>query len=536
VRKGGQGLCPQSTKLGTTLGGDPPDPRDLMAVQGASPWRGSRGQSPLVFLFLLAPLLHPPAAHAQGYATMASAPDPTDFVKHTDTGLTLLGTPLRFGGADVSWLGLRRDGGAVRRPTAYEVKDALLSVQALGGAVVRSATLAGTAGCALCLEPAAGKFSDDGFAALDLAIKTASDLGLKLILPLAGSADCAGDPSSAVCAYAGWQGGGDVGRFFGDAAIRAAFIARVKTILDHVNTLTGIVYHDDPTILAWENCDDCGVQADPAVVAVWVEAVGQAVKAEDHLHPYENGAFAGRILPRSAHPVRAADFATPSVDIVGDRHLPPGDTAAIRATLAEAASTVTDSGRVYVLDSFDWGPGTWTTQDSFAAFLDAITRRRTVTGALVGGLQGHADAGGYLPVPPARADGASPLYFPGVTIPGIDRDVMEQRARALRHFDYRMSDVLLPPAFLLPPKPEIIAAHAGRVSWRGAAGARDYSIERSPDPRLPETWQMLCDECTTDAGGPWQDAAPSKDPAWYRVMPFNINGHKAQPSEPVANH
>ncbi len=497
---------------------------------------GARGHSPLALFAFIVLVLLAQAARAQGYATMASAPDPTDFVKHTDTGLTLLGTPLRFGGADIAWLGLRRDGGVIRRPTAYEVKDALLTVQALGGAVVRSATLAGTAGCALCLEPSAGKFSDDGFAALDFAIKTASDLGLKLILPLAGSGDCATDPSSALCAYAGWQAGGDGQKFFTDPALRAAFVMRVKAVLDHVNTLTGIVYHDDPTILAWEDCDACGAGYDPGAVAGWVEAVGQAVKAEDHLHLYENGAFAGHILPSAPHPVRAAAFATPSVDIVGDRGLPPGDTAAIRATVAEAAAAVTDAGRAYVLDSYDWGPGPWKTQAAFEAFLDAINRRHTVAGALFGGLQGHADAGGYLPAGAAAAQGTAALYFPGIALPGIDKDGMLQRGRAIRRFDYAMSDVLLAPAYLLPPKPEVIAAQGGRVAWRGAAGALDYSIERSPDPRQPQTWQMLCDECVSDADGPWQDPSPSKDTAWYRVMPFNINGHKAEPSDPVANH
>jgi mannan endo-1,4-beta-mannosidase len=513
----------------------------IAGVWGVTPQRGPNpeawGAEPLAFLFFLAALLLGTAASAQGYDTMAGAPDPTDFVKHTDTGLTLLGTPFRFGGADVVWLGLRRDAaGPARRPTAYEMQDALLTVQAMGGSVVRSATLAGTAGCALCLEPSSGQFGNDAFAALDLAIKTASNLGLKLILPLAGSADCANDPVSAVCAYADWQGGHDAQLFFTDPAMRARFIARVRTILDHVNTLTGVAYHDDPTILAWENCDSCGAQADPSVVAGWVEAVGQAIKAEDHLHLYENGAFAGRILPRAAHPVPASAFATPSVDIVGDRDPPPGDTAAIRATLAEAASVVTGAGRAYVLDSFDWGPGSWKNEDALETFLDAMSKRKSLTGALAGGLQGHADTGGYLPPSPAMAGGASPFYFPGFAVQGIDRDTMEQRGRALRRFDYAMSDVWQAPAYLLPPQPEIISAVGGRVTWRGSAGTLDYTIERSPDPRSPQTWETVCDECTTDAAGSWQDPTPSKQPAWYRIMPFNVNGHKAQPSEPFANH
>jgi hypothetical protein len=134
------------------------------------------------------------------------------------------------------------------------------------------------------------------------------------------------------------------------------------------------------------------------------------------------------------------------------------------------------------------------------------------------------------------AGSAMPLYFPGLAVQGIDRDDMEQRGRALRRFNFAMSDVWQAPAYQLTPKPEIISATGGRVVWRGAAGALDYTIERSADPRLPQTWETLCDECVTDASGPWQDPSPSKEPAWYRVMPFNINGHKAQPSEPVQNH
>jgi hypothetical protein len=270
-------------------------------------------------------------------------------------------------------------------------------------------------------------------------------------------------------------------------------------------------------------------------VSGWTEAIGQAVKALDHLHLYENGAFAGHILPKAAQPVNAAAFATPSVDIVGDHGLPPGDTAAIRATVAEATATVTDAGRAYVIDDFDWGPSVWQTQPALAAFLDALTRRRTLTGVLFGGLQAHADTGGYLPPPPATAGSPTPLYFPGLAVPGITADDMEQRARAVRRFDFAMSDITLAPAFPLPPKPEMISAANGRLVWRGAAGALNYTVERTADPRLPENWQTLCDQCATDSKGFWQDPSPPKEKVWYRVMPFNANSHKSRPSDPMAN-
>jgi hypothetical protein len=494
---------------------------------------------------LLAAALHLYAggAAAQPYPTLASEPDPTSFVKRSETGLTLLGTPMRFGGADIEWLGLRRDGtGPQRRPTEFEVKDALTTLQALGGSVVRAGTLAGTAGCDLCLEPSAGHFNADAFAALDQTLKTAGDLGLHLILPLTGRAEnCAAGAYGAgegtsICAYLGWHGATDPNAFFTDPAIRADFLAHVAALLGHVNTLTGVAYRDDPTILAWENCEGCGAQADPAAVGPWVEAVGQAIKAADHFHLYENGAFSGRILPQSAHPVAASAFATPSVDIVGDSGLPPGDLGSIRATLEAVTGVVNKAGRVYLLDGFDWGPRTWPSDAALAVFLDEMFRQRALAGALVKGLQGHADDGGYLPAPPEGVDSrGAALYFPGARTADMSRDEMIARARALRRFEYDMADVTLAPAYLLPTKPEIVSVKHGRVVWRGGVGALDYTIERSPDPSVPNSFYVVCDRCVTDQQGYWQDPQVPTGPAWYRIMPFNINGHKAVPSAPMAN-
>ena len=49
------------------------------------------------------------------------------------------------------------------------------------------------------------------------------------------------------------------------------------------------------------------------------------------------------------------------------------------------------------------------TQQDFEAVLDDLTRQRLLSGALVAGLQGHADGGGYLPPPTDEAG----LYYPG---------------------------------------------------------------------------------------------------------------------------
>jgi mannan endo-1,4-beta-mannosidase len=476
-------------------------------------------------------------ARAQTYQTMAGQPDSRDFVSRIDTHLSLLGNPWRFGGNEIAWLGIRRDAGKPpRRPTEFEIRDALETVGALGGAVFRSRTLAATAGCVLCLEPTPGQFDAGAFATIDLVLKTARDLGLKVILPLAGhAADCseAATEDDSICPFLRWRNLSDRTDFFRNERVRADFLTRVATILGHVNALTGVAYRNDPTILAWEDCDACGEGSDTALVSAWVEQVGLAVKAADPNHLYESGAFAGHIAPGSPHPVSAAAFATPSVDLIGDRLAPNPDPEAARTALGATASLVVKAGKAYVLDSFGWSPALWKASGDLDAFLDGMVRQHALAGAVVGGLQAHADQGGYLPAPPGpHLDGIAPLYFPGHTTADMDGAEMSTRGRALRRFNWAMAGVPLTPSYLLAPRPEIVSATNGHVVWRGAAGAAAYTIERSPDPAAPGSWDIVCDACVSDTSGFWQDKQKPAGPVWYRIMPFNINGHVSLPSDP----
>ena len=476
-------------------------------------------------------------AQAQTYATLAGEPDPRDFVKRTGSTLTLQDRTMRFGGVNITWLGLRQDGtNAPRRPTAFEVRDALATARALGAEVVRLPGLVSTAGCKLCLEPTPGQMNPDVFAQIDLVLDTARNMGLKLILPLADSgADCDGPGAAEViCASTPPKAGAAPGHaaFFTDPRVQAAFAARVRAILTHVNSLSGAVYGNDPAILAWEDCDACAAAGEANAVSAWVEHTGQVVKAADTRHLYESGAFAGHVGPAASGGVGATLYATPSVDVIGDRPAIAGDPASVRAALSRQVEGVSTAGRAYILDDFGWSPTLWHTEADLEAWLADVVRGRLLQGALTGNLQAHADQGGYLPPPPPAGPGLAALYFPGVATPDVNLATMEERGRALRRFNFAMVDVTLAPSYLLTPQPEILSVTHGRIIWRGSAGAARYTVERSPDPSAPGTWTTLCDGCATDVPGFWQDPSPPDASAYYRVMPLNINGHRAVPSEP----
>jgi hypothetical protein len=476
---------------------------------------------------------------------MANQPDPRDFVARSvqpdgTPDLTSLGNQLRFGGINITWLGLRTDTGReadLRTPTAFEIDDVLNTVQALGSGYIRTVSLLASAGCALCVTPSVGHLNADALAHADHILKLAHDAGLKLVLPLAGSGRCDAQGAAVYitdtqCVFAASRGL-PPGDFYTDADVRAAFARHVTSLLNHINPETGLAWKDDPTIMAWENCDRCGAGIDVAVLADWAEWLGHTIKAVDGRHLYENGAFAGRIAvpgaPDSARP-DAAKLGLPSIDIVGDVMAPaPG---APPDAFAVAQQAVTAAGRVYVIDDYAWSPAHFASGDDLDAFFTAIVKNRDVAAAFLSDLGGHAEQGGWLP--PALPDEPE-LYFPGAPTREADLATMTPRARAVRRFDYNMMDIVLPPAFARPPPPQIISVTHGKLIWRGSAGATRYSVSRSADLTQTGSWQELCDQCATDADPSWQDPSVPSGNVWYRMLPFNANMHPGEPSDPAEN-
>jgi mannan endo-1,4-beta-mannosidase len=357
---------------------------------------------------------------------------------------------------------------------------------------------------------------------------------VKIVVPLSGGhSTCpAGTPdpvADTACIFARWHGL-DAPAFYTDPAVRADFAAAITKFLTHTNPATGRASRDDPTIMAWENCDGCGQGIDPKILADWTEFVGRTIKLADTRHLYENGAFAGRL---GTHPndVPAALLALPTVDMLGDRVMPGLD--ANGAAVNDAVDAVTRANRIYVIDAYGWTPAQWTVQDDFQAFLKAIIKNRAIAGAFVSDLSGHAEAGGYLPPGTAAAPSGPALYFPGWTTPAADAATMQARSRAVRRLSFGMNDLLTQP-FVNVDQPVILSAAHGKLVWRGAAGAVSYGIARSADIATPGSWTTLCEQCVTDAQPSWQDPSPpATGPVWYRMIPYNANAHAGMYSDPV---
>ena len=137
-----------------------------------------------------------------------------------------------------------------RLPDEFELTDALATVRQLGGTVVRNDSIP----IQRADEDASyhkyvyglGKYNEDGFRTLDLALKLANEQHIRLIIPLVNNWP--------------WQGGrGELAAWRGktkdevtDPQLIADFQDMVRRILTRTNALTGVRYLDDKAILCWE--------------------------------------------------------------------------------------------------------------------------------------------------------------------------------------------------------------------------------------------------------------------------------------------
>jgi hypothetical protein len=115
-------------------------------------------------------------------------------------------------------------------------------------------------------QPEAGLFHEPTFKNFDYIVKSAGEHGIRLIIPMVNywsdiDTIAGQNAYGGMAQYLEWCGispeyeNGEIinkDMFYSNDCAKNYYKAYVKQMLDRVNTLTGIAYKDDPTILAWE--------------------------------------------------------------------------------------------------------------------------------------------------------------------------------------------------------------------------------------------------------------------------------------------
>ena len=476
----------------------------------------------------------------------ASAQTPArqeQFVQRAGTHLRLNGAPFRYSGPNLEWLGLEgygpHDAMGPRLPSHFEIDDAFATAGEMGALVVRAQTLGDTVGCPLCIEPALDRFNDAAFAASDYAISVAAKYHMRLIIPLVG--DCATCAGGGMGQYLAWLGKPDLQAFFHDPQVIAAYERHIDAVLNHRNAITGVLYRDDPTVMAWENCNMCGIFAviahgNLAEVATWSETIGRHIKQLDRRHLYLDTTGIFREYPKALDNP-SIDLATfeeyPHWDVLLGPSYPPTSA----ETISRDASLVTAHKKVFIVNEFGWDRTDWKSPTDFQHVLDTLAQDPNISGDGFWALQAHLDNFGFQPIPadshdPAFAEQGEcgewwALYYPGITTLVNTAADMAARAQRLRTHAYTMAGVPVP-KHAIPPAPVITSTViGGLLAWRGSAGATYYRIERANAGT--SQWQTVCARCI-EADDPWVDPHAVLFGASYRITAYNADNVPSPPS------
>jgi mannan endo-1,4-beta-mannosidase len=130
----------------------------------------------------------------------------------------------------------------------------------------------------------------DGLESLDHVIASAAERGVKLVLPFVNN----WGPYGGMDQYVQWAGAEYHSDFFTDETIRGWYRDWVEHLLTRVNTVTGVAYKDDPTIMAWELANEprCatsgryepGPECTTEAVTAWATEMAAFVKSIDDNH------------------------------------------------------------------------------------------------------------------------------------------------------------------------------------------------------------------------------------------------------------
>ncbi len=457
-----------------------------------------------------------------------------EFVQRDGTRLTLSGETFRYSGPNIEWLGIENYGPSEnmgpRYPTPFEIDDALDTAKMMGARVIRSQTLGDSVGCELCIEPKPGAFNPEAFRSIDYAVKAAHDRGLRLVVPLVG--DCAYCGNGGIGKYIEWAGRKNMNDFYSDPKLIAMFEKHIAVVLNHKSTLTGIALKDDPTIMAWENCNMCGfvgMMSGPnqkLALIKWVDAIGAFIKSIDKKHIYSDNS-ALFLMDSSVLDDKTPDLVTaeyyphfnPLYGLIGMKNTAD--------TFSKHAALVTSHGKAYAACEYGWDVTNWPTSDDLQTALTAMESDPNISGDGFWALYAHAPEYGWQPmviptndIRQAKAAASDTgqwwsLYYGGIDTLVNSRD--EMRAPGLP----------VPP-HVIPPAPVITTKSLGIVRWRGSAGAVNYSVERSsPDGK----WELVCDKCAIDSDMGWPDLSPKGlMGAKYRITAYNADGKASESS------
>jgi hypothetical protein len=418
-----------------------------------------------------------------------------------------------------------------RFPDEYEIRDVLGGLQRVGARATRTFTLSVYSpkdkGIPVYIT-GRRTYNEEAFRCLDRVLALCREYDIRLILPLIASQSFGGirgiDEFAALA-------GKDGDAFWSDEEVKADYRHLVRFVLNRTNTVSGIVYRNDPAILAWQFGNELGVypidrkldyNAYVPRITAWQVEMAAYFKKEDpnHLLIDAGGGDWKVFIP------------DPNIDIIST-HLYEywnrlSGTEWNLGLLAHRQREETRGRKPLIVDEFGLG-----STENLRSLMEVI-RNEGISGGLLWSIRGHRRDGGWY----YHNEGGTPVN--SYHVPGFAAGYAYEETRVLdllRHEAWAIRGQAVPDA-ARPSFAPVLFHHADGFTWRGSTGAACYTMERADSPKGP--WRVvavgLADSVVADAKGLeerpdskptplWQDE--NVDPGtvfYYRVKGLNVAG------------
>ncbi|MED6111947.1 Mannan endo-1,4-beta-mannosidase 7 [Stylosanthes scabra] len=209
------------------------------------------------------------------------------FVKARGIQLVLNGKSYYANGFNAYWLMYEASEPSSQR---NKVSSAFQDASSLGLNIAR--TWAFSDGGYKPLQYSPGSYNEDMFQGLDFVISEARKYGMKLVLSLVNNyEDMGGKKQYVEWAKSEGQPINSEDDFFTNSVVKGYYKNHIKTVLTRRNSITGIAYKDDPTIMAWELMNEIRCNSDQSgkTVQSWISEMASYLKSIDGNHLLEAG-------------------------------------------------------------------------------------------------------------------------------------------------------------------------------------------------------------------------------------------------------